>query len=77
MISESGNKELRSKKNVVGMNKFLLKFKWYRMKHLDKFIPEQYKTVYENIQRGIPNNLQDTITVCSIVEKVKAGVLDE
>lgn len=55
------------------MNKLLLRFEWYRMKHLDSYIPEEYKKAYENIQRGIPVSFEEAHKVCEIVENVKRG----
>lgn len=55
------------------MNKLLLRFEWYRMKHLDSYIPEKYKKAYENMQRGIPFSFEEAHKVCEIVENVKRG----
>ena len=55
------------------MLKFMTKFKWYRNKHLREFIPDELKEIYDNINRGIPNDLNRTMQVISIVEYIQSG----
>lgn len=54
------------------MLKILTKFKWYRNKHLREFIPDELKEVYDNINRGIPNDLNKTLQVIDIVNYVQS-----
>lgn len=54
------------------MLKFMIKFKWYRKKHLREFIPDDLKEVYDNINRGIPNDLGKTLQVIDIVDYVQS-----
>lgn len=54
------------------MLKFMTKFKWYRNKHLREFIPDELKEVYDNINRGIPNDLNRTMQVINIVSYVQS-----
>lgn len=54
------------------MLKFMTKFKWYRNKRLREFIPDELKEVYDNINRGIPNDLNRTLQVLDIVNYVQS-----
>ncbi len=54
------------------MIKFMTKFKWYRNIHLREFIPDELKEVYDNINRGITNDLNKTLQVIDIVNYVQS-----
>jgi hypothetical protein len=50
----------------------MTRFKWYRRKHLREFIPDNLKEVYDNINSGIPNDLERTLQVLDIVRYVQS-----
>ena len=49
----------------------LSKYKWYRMRHLRDFIPEEYLDTYDNINRGMPVNFDKAIELIKIVDEIK------
>lgn len=56
--------------------KKFLKYKWYRIKHLDELIPKEYKEAYDMINSGVPMGIVTTMTILNIVENITEGNID-